>query len=116
MAAPYRLDQLDEEVRVALGLAQRPGISQTGDTVPQVHGTFTDAQRATIKTTMDAHVADPYWGEKQDARYIRLILGDADFDAYLAAATPTAAQTATVVKKLIRSVRALARMERNEAT
>ena len=115
MPTTFRLDQLDEEVRVALALPQRPGVSRMGDGVPFVHGEFTAAQRATITATMEAHVADPLWGEKQDERFIRLILGDADFDAYLAAPAATAPPP-VVVRKLIRAVRALARMERNEAT
>lgn len=75
------------------------------------------ADEAAITAIVNAHNAtpDPLYGEKQDARVIRLILTDADFDAYMSG-TPTAAQTVVVVRKAIAALRALARIERNEAS
>ena len=140
LPSTWNLEQLDEELRVAFGFAARPGVARVGDSVPYVipqkrpvpqtraekkRGAtvvmedvpWTDAQLAAIQTTLEAHVANPLWGEKQDARAIRLILTDADFDAALTAAagTLTAPQRDVLLQKLIRSVRALGRIARNEA-
>ena len=137
LPAVWNLEQLDEELRSALGLTQRPGLvggmGITPFVVPQKRQRavgrgaarrveyedvpWTQAQQDTIYATMAAHVATPYFGEKPDANLIRLILGDADFDAYLVPGNvPTNADTVKVVRKLIRSARALARMARGEAT
>src|SRR5687767_346078 len=130
----WNLEQLDEELRVALGLTKRPGVRRNADAPPQIETQqrertqgrgakrrieieevpWTEAQRETIYATMAAHVADPLWSEKADVRFIRLILTDADFDNALDN-VPTQAQLVVVVRKLIRSVRALARAERGEA-
>lgn len=66
-------------------------------------------------STFASAAPSPGFIETQDAQTIRLILGDADFDAYLATSAPTAADTVKVVRKLIRASRALARIARNEA-
>lgn len=123
----WNLNQLSEELRVALGLEDAPGIRRVSDALPEVLAyrnlvapdeyedvPWTAAQQATIRATLEAHVADPLWGERQDDRIIRLILTDAGADAYLAANPPTQAQSVAVIKDLIRAVRALARIERRE--
>lgn len=106
MTAPYRLDQLDEELRVALGLAQRPGLVWGGEPLPRFTDTaawmaLTVAQRAAFKTACDAHVADANWGEKQDIRVCRLFL-------QLTPGTATAVQRDQAIQALIRIVRGLA--------
>ena len=110
----YRLDQLDEEVRIALGLRKRPGVSSVEGEMPFVHGEFTAAQQAAISATFSAHVADPLWDEKPRDRITRVVGSDADLDAYLAGA-PTQQDTVAAVRTLVRAVRALAKIARGES-
>jgi hypothetical protein len=136
----WNLEQLDDELRAALGATQRYGIIRIGDAPPQIVAPrrertlrarkgqpktviledvpWTDAQFATIQATLEAHVADPLWGEKADERIIRLALSNAGFDAYRAKANAdiTLLDTARVTKDLIQIVRAMAKRIRNEAT
>lgn len=134
LPANWNLEQLDEELRVALGQAKRPGLSRFGDAPPQIvtpqrervigrgarrtvvveDAPWTAAQLAIIQTTLEQHVADPLWHEKQDNRQIRLILTDADFDAVIALDPATLNVQQKVTRKLALAVRALARMERGE--
>lgn len=133
----WNLPQLDEELRVALGAAQRYGLTRLGAGTPQIVAArrertlrarrgvpartitedvpWTQAQLDTIAATLAAHVADPLWAEKQDDRAIRLILTDADFTAVIALDPATLNLQQKVTRKLAQAVRALARMERGEA-
>ena len=97
MPTTFRLDQLDEEIRVALNLAKRPGLSRSGEVTPTVHplrrtvtvGTgdekrtyeedvpWTKAQQTTILATMEAHVAGPTFGETVDDKALRAALTNA---------------------------------------
>lgn len=133
----WNLEQLDEELRVALGFAQHPGLTRIGDAPPQVvmqqrpkpqtrvekkradpvvmePVPWTQAQLDTINATMAAHVADPLWGEKADARTIRLIVTDADLDAAINADPATLNATQKAVRKTAMAVRALARIARGQ--
>lgn len=116
MSAPFRLDQLDEEVRIALGLTRRPGL--VADPSPRFADSETwmaliDSQRSSFAATVDAHAANPLWGEKADESAIRLALSDTEFNDYLAKTLPTTAETIAVVKKLLQLVRAFARIIRS---
>lgn len=134
MPSVWNPSQLSEEMRIALGLAERPAVIQYGDgTVPQVIARrtmqgrgkrraevevpWTEQQQATIISTLESHVADSLWDEKNEDRIIRLTIDNADFAAYRdkpnAEITPV--ETVRATKDLIRFAIAVAKRIRNEA-